>query len=116
MFSADFRIAEQNLDKKMKGGDVMINDKGIKRQYNLSDDSSIFSGLGDLTDQTAVAKKGRGNQGFASMSKEKQREIASKGGKAAHRAGTAHEWDSQEAANAGRRGGQSRSSAQHLSN
>lgn len=45
------------------------------------------------------------NRGFASMSKEKQREIASKGGKAAHRRGTAHEWTSEEARHAGRKGG-----------
>ena len=31
-------------------------------------------------------------RGFASMSPEKQREIASKGGRAAHEKGTAHEW------------------------
>ncbi len=45
-------------------------------------------------------------RGFAAMSPEKQREIASKGGKAAHASGTAHEWDSTSAAAAGRRGGQ----------
>ena len=45
-------------------------------------------------------------RGFASMSPEKQREIASKGGRAAHQMGTAHEWTSDEARNAGRKGGQ----------
>ena len=45
-------------------------------------------------------------RGFASMSPEKQREIASKGGRAAHQKGTAHEWTSDEARNAGRKGGQ----------
>ena len=45
-------------------------------------------------------------RGFASMSAEKQREIASKGGRAAHMKGTAHEWTSEEARNAGRKGGQ----------
>ena len=52
--------------------------------------------------------KGRSNgerkerRGFASMTPEKQREIASKGGRAAHQKGTAHE----EARSAGRKGGQ----------
>lgn len=46
-----------------------------------------------------------GNQGFASMNPDKQREIASKGGKAAHAKGTAHEWDSEEAREAGSKGG-----------
>ena len=44
-------------------------------------------------------------RGFASMSREKQREIASKGGRAAHQKGTAHEWSSDEARDAGRKGG-----------
>jgi len=49
-----------------------------------------------------VAKEDRG---FASMDRSKQREIASKGGKAAHQKGTAHEWTSEEAREAGRKGG-----------
>ncbi len=39
------------------------------------------------------------------MDRSKQREIASKGGKAAHEKGTAHEWTSDEAREAGRKGG-----------
>lgn len=45
-------------------------------------------------------------RGFASMSPEKQREIASKGGRAAHEKGSAHEWTADEARSAGRKGGQ----------
>jgi general stress protein YciG len=48
----------------------------------------------------------RERRGFASMSPEKQREVASKGGRAAHMKGTAHEWTSEEARSAGRKGGQ----------
>jgi general stress protein YciG len=51
---------------------------------------------------TTVAKEDRG---FASMDRARQREIASKGGKAAHQKGTAHEWTSEEARDAGRKGG-----------
>jgi general stress protein YciG len=47
-------------------------------------------------------------RGFASMDQEKQRRIASMGGKAAHDAGTAHEFTSDEAREAGRKGGQAR--------
>ena len=53
----------------------------------------------------------RGNtssRGFASMDSDKQREIASMGGKAAHQKGTAHEFTSEEAREAGRKGGQAR--------
>jgi general stress protein YciG len=49
-----------------------------------------------------VAKEDRG---FASMDRNRQRDIASKGGKAAHQKGTAHEWTSEEARDAGRKGG-----------
>jgi uncharacterized protein len=45
------------------------------------------------------------NRGFASMDDDKQREIASKGGKAAHESGNAHEFSSEEAAEAGSKGG-----------
>ena len=45
------------------------------------------------------------DRGFASMDRAKQREIARKGGKAAHLKGTAHEWSSEEARLAGRKGG-----------
>ena len=52
------------------------------------------------------ASSRRSNRGFASMDPSKQREIASKGGRAAHAKGTAHEFDSGEAREAGRKGGQ----------
>jgi len=53
-----------------------------------------------------VSGERKERRGFASMSPEKQREIASKGGRAAHQKGTAHEWTSEEARSAGRKGGQ----------
>jgi general stress protein YciG len=55
-----------------------------------------------VREEGEVAKEDRG---FASMDRGKQREIASKGGKAAHQKGTAHEWTSEEAREAGRKGG-----------
>ena len=75
------------------------------------------SGASDLNRQNANSgsttantpsvpqSRGRSNRGFASMDREKQKEIASKGGKAAHAKGTAHEFDSSEAREAGRKGG-----------
>ncbi|MCR4279736.1 MAG: stress-induced protein [Candidatus Zambryskibacteria bacterium] len=45
------------------------------------------------------------DRGFASMSSEKVRESASKGGRAAHAKGGAHEWTAKEARDAGRKGG-----------
>ena len=62
-----------------------------------------------------VQKSGNGNgngsggpakRGFAAMDENQQREIASKGGQAAHQKGTAHEFDSEEARRAGQKGGE----------
>jgi general stress protein YciG len=60
-------------------------------------------GRGEGSNTVNETRKER--RGFASMSPEKQREIASKGGRAAHQKGTAHEWSSDEAREAGRKGG-----------
>ena len=54
----------------------------------------------------ASGNNGKSNRGFAAMDRQKQREIASKGGKAAHQKGTAHEFTPDEAREAGRKGGE----------
>lgn len=51
---------------------------------------------------------GTKHRGFGSMDKDKQRAIASQGGKAAHRAGTAHQYTTEEARVAGKKGGLAR--------
>ena len=53
-----------------------------------------------------MSGSGKSKRGFASMDANRQREIASKGGRAAHQKGTAHEWTSDEARVAGRKGGE----------
>ncbi len=53
---------------------------------------------------------GKENRGFASMSPERKREIASKGGMAAHKKGTAYKWDSESAKIAGQKGGKANAS------
>src|SRR5687768_17979928 len=62
-----------------------------------------------ITRRSAVDGIRKERRGFASMSPEKQREIASKGGRAAHEKGTAHEWTADEARAAGRKGGDRKS-------
>ena len=57
-----------------------------------------------ISKEVSLAKNS--NRGFAAMDREKQREIARKGGKAAHQKGTAHEFSPDEARAAGRKGGQ----------
>lgn len=83
------------------------NDQGIKTddfdfgQENDQEESDKSTSTG------SKGGRSKGRQGFASMDEKKQREIASKGGQAAHRAGTAHEFTSEEAREAGRKGGRS---------
>jgi general stress protein YciG len=53
-----------------------------------------------------ASQKENSNRGFAAMDEETHRQIASRGGKTAHEKGTAHEFTSEEAREAGRKGGQ----------
>ena len=57
---------------------------------------------------------GKSRRGFAAMSRTQQRDIASKGGRAAHAKGTAYEWDTQTAREAGKKGGRSKRKASDL--
>jgi general stress protein YciG len=58
-------------------------------------------------DNQGASRSGKSSRrGFASMDPQRQREIASQGGKAAHQKGTAHEFNSEEAREAGSKGGQ----------
>jgi general stress protein YciG len=81
---------------------------GERKSVELARDSLIRpAGIGVLDQwEVTVFEIRKARRGFASMSAEKQREIASKGGRAAHAKGTAHEWSAEEARRAGRKGGQ----------
>ncbi len=57
------------------------------------------------TQTTEIAEQPRKLRGFAAMSREMVSELAQRGGRAAHRAGTAHQFTSDEARLAGRKGG-----------
>jgi general stress protein YciG len=79
----------------------------IVRGAGRRDPTGVNDHMSDVVkDRTMINGERKERRGFASMSPEKQREIASKGGRAAHQKGTAHEWTSDEARNAGRKGGQ----------
>ena len=67
--------------------------------------STHAEGIAAASNGNGSTTSRRSNRGFASMDRGKQKEIASKGGKAAHAKGTAHEFDSGEARDAGRKGG-----------
>src|SRR5690348_7943127 len=62
------------------------------------------------------SRAGRSARGFAAMDPAQQRRIASEGGRAAHQSGHAHEFDSREAREAGRKGGEAVSrNREHMS-
>ena len=74
----------------------------VAAPYSRHGSDSIGARTNLASEGRTVAKEDRG---FASMDRAKQREIASKGGRAAHQKGTAHEWTPEEAREAGRKGG-----------
>lgn len=77
-----------------------FNDSRMPEMERTSNDSV------DSERSRSNERKGTANRGFAAMDPEKQRRIASEGGRAAHRQGVAHEWSRDEAREAGRKGGQ----------
>jgi uncharacterized protein len=83
-------------EKQSQGG--RSGNHGDNRQENQGDNENRGNTQEDQSDSS--------NRGFAAMDDERQREIASKGGKAAHASGHAHEFTSEEARKAGRKGGQ----------
>jgi uncharacterized protein len=72
--------------------------RGVSGSMSASSNANGSSG-------SASSNGRKSARGFASMDQSKQKEIASKGGRAAHAKGTAHEFDSNEARAAGRKGG-----------
>ncbi len=92
----------------------MANNKGFffsddngQNSNNQSNNDSSNKGGNKNSGSKGGRSSGTSKRGFASMNRDEQRRIASKGGKAAHQRGTAHEWTSEEARAAGRKGGQS---------
>lgn len=78
----------------------MSENSNVPQQEGLPDNARM-DGLNESSPRRGSAR------GFASMDRQKQKEIASEGGRAAHRQGVAHEWSREEAREAGRKGGQS---------
>jgi uncharacterized protein len=71
----------------------------------LDDQAPVSAQGGDEPKPEQPVERPRKRRGFAAMDPKKVSEIASKGGKAAHKAGTAHEFTPDEAREAGRKGG-----------
>ena len=67
--------------------------------------SEMTGGASASAELAVVAPRKKQRRGFAAMDASKQKEIASKGGKASHAHGTGHEWTASSAREAGRKGG-----------
>jgi general stress protein YciG len=70
----------------------------------MAENSNQQQGMNQESGNQENSGSGRG---LASADQETRERVASIGGKAAHEQGTAHEWDSNEAREAGRKGGES---------
>jgi general stress protein YciG len=82
----------------MPQNNANIENQGTQKEQKLG-------GQHDAAVQGQQPPSKKSNRGFASMDASKQREIASKGGRAAHQKGTAHQFTPDEAREAGRKGG-----------
>jgi general stress protein YciG len=106
-------LAEQieNQNNERIDNSERMDNQSNDRQVEMNRDYNGRSEQQDLNDrqqQVSDSNSGtrRSNRGFAAMSPERQKQIASEGGRAAHRLGVAHEWNSDEARRAGKKGGQ----------
>ena len=78
--------------------------QNYERQEEMNREYDGVNGQQEISNQSSNGRKS--SRGFAAMSPEKQKQIASEGGRAAHKQGVAHEWNSDEARRAGKKGGQ----------
>lgn len=103
---------EQNREHDRRGQEN-VNLRGGEGQPETTSGPGNVLKEGERSENNGGRKS---NRGFAAMSPERQRAIASEGGRAAHRQGVAHEWSSNEARQAGKKGGQAVSqNREHMS-
>ncbi|MDB4941183.1 MAG: ral stress protein [Labilithrix sp.] len=90
----DEKTADENVESKINEGDSSTSEGASAQNVEAAPE--------ETAGQEAARPRRRG---FAAMDRDRVKEIASKGGRAAHAAGTAHQFSSDEARNAGRKGG-----------
>jgi uncharacterized protein len=109
------RLGHYFIDKLHKPAIVnLLNVFGMSLNGQLENQNSErqeemnrgFDGSEQQQETTSSNSGRRSARGFAAMSPERQKQIASEGGRAAHKLGVAHEWNSDEARKAGKKGGQ----------
>jgi len=114
------RVNNEKIAKNIGKNENVTSQGGVsissmKRLHGLQD-FKAYPFKGDIEmatskqdSKTAGKQSGKPERGFAAMNPERQREIAREGGRAAHLSGNAHEFTSEEARAAGRKGGQASS-------
>jgi len=98
-------MAERGQSEQQRGFE-QNNQESLSSNSRMPEMSRTSSDSSETERSESTDRKGISNRGFAAMDREKQRKIASEGGRAAHRQGVAHEWSRDEAREAGRKGGQ----------
>jgi general stress protein YciG len=93
-----------NADEHNAGGTEQQSADNNQTPSNPSTENGSGGGTTEATTSSTEERRPR-RRGFAAMDRDRVREIASKGGRAAHAAGTAHQFSSDEARVAGRKGG-----------
>jgi general stress protein YciG len=102
MFKFRFNLIVPRTLKRRAATSFMENTFDNEKKTNLSQEGTLKPDRPPSRPENAPARQRRG---FAAMDRNLVREIARKGGKAAHAAGTAHEFTGEEARAAGRKGG-----------
>ena len=107
-------------DRSRTEGAERVSATGSRVEREETREVVVEGGRGSAAGERSASTRSKGNgtshRGFAAMDQQKQREIASKGGRAAHVKGTAHQWSSDEARAAGRKGGEAVSqNREHMS-
>jgi general stress protein YciG len=93
---------KHGLKASVLSGTVVATCHPLPFNFNQGSDMSLQDGTEQRSEHQAAAPR-RSLRGFAAMDPQRQREIASLGGRAAHQSGHAHEFTSEEARAAGRK-------------
>lgn len=101
------RIENANATSQTKEEPLPVGDEEmLAAEAQQAEQASGSEQPAPESEQPPTERKPASQRGFAAMEREKQRAIASKGGRAAHEKGTAHEFTPDEARQAGKKGGE----------
>jgi uncharacterized protein len=106
------RVDQVNEAERSNGESLEVQKEEVAEQHASAQsppeetDPALADSESPAESEPATERKPSSQRGFAAMERDKQRAIASKGGRAAHEKGTAHEFTPDEARMAGKKGGE----------